>query len=147
MVNIKKEKEKRVKIRTHRAFISAPGPGLCTFQAPPHSSLGTAWCNSKERGTLKQIPPGHIPDRETWAPDSPLGLDIRTEPADLLYLQHDMNYPDQKPEKTITDIQEMLISWLISPDSECITFVQSLKWTQSNNKEHLEAMKKKEGDN
>ena len=31
MVNIKKEKEKRVKIRTHRAFISAPGPGLCTF--------------------------------------------------------------------------------------------------------------------
>lgn len=41
----------------------------------------------------------------------------------------------------------MLISWLISSDSERITFVWLPKWTQSNHKEDLDAVKKKEWDN
>ena len=145
MVHIwKKNKELWLELMEHLSLHQDLGSALCKHH--PIHRWEQPGVTAKREGPRSRPPRPHSWEGNPGSGCSS-GSDVRTEPADLLYLQHDMNNTDQKPEKTITDIQEMLISWLISPDSECITFVQSLKWTQSNNKEHLEAMKKKEGDN
>lgn len=115
------------------------GPALF-LHTLPHVTSAAAWPNDKE--------PGRTLGSPTSQPPTLLDLlsiqTLERSPKDLRVLKK-KKINKWIGGKAITDIQEMLISWLISP--ECITFAQLLKWTRSNNKENLDAVKNKEQDN